>query len=148
MSSKTKIVVLHVREIIYTGIFALLGILFIALLLIMFLPNEEKDLEPSVTNSTYIPGVYTTSLILNDNTIDIEVVVDANNINSIRLVNLDEAVTTMYPLIEPSFTDIIAQVYEDQSLDHVTYPDDSKYTSIVLLDAISNTIAKAEVVIP
>lgn len=146
MSSKTKIVVLHVKEIIYTGIFALLGILFITLLLIMFLPDDEKDLKPTVTNSAYIPGVYTTSLILNDNSIDIEVVVDANNINSIRLVNLDEAVTTMYPLIEPAFTDIIAQIYEDQSLSNVTYPDDAKYTSLVLIDAISNTLAKASFV--
>ena len=42
MSSKTKIVVLHVKELIYTGIFAVLGILFIVLLIIMFLPKEEK----------------------------------------------------------------------------------------------------------
>lgn len=146
MSSKTKIVVLHVKEIIYTGIFILLGILFIGLLLIMFLPNEEKEPEPTVASATYIPGVYTTSLVLNDNTIDIEVVVDADNINSIRLVNLDETITTMYPLIEPSFTDIIEQVYQDQSLDNVTYSDDSKYTSMVLLDAISNTLDKANVI--
>ena len=37
MSSKTKIVVLHLKELIYTGIFAVLGILFIILLIIMFL---------------------------------------------------------------------------------------------------------------
>ena len=43
MNSKTKIVVLHVRELIYTGIFAILGILFLILLIIMFLPgNKEK----------------------------------------------------------------------------------------------------------
>ena len=41
MSSKTKIVVLHVKELIYTGIFAVLGILFIVLLIIMFLPKNE-----------------------------------------------------------------------------------------------------------
>ena len=43
MSSKTKIVVLHVKELIYTGIFAALGILFIILLIIMFLPKEKKQ---------------------------------------------------------------------------------------------------------
>ena len=36
MSSKTKIVVLRSKEIIYTGLFILLGILFVILLLIMF----------------------------------------------------------------------------------------------------------------
>lgn len=46
MSSKTKIVVLHLKELIYTGIFVGLGILFIILLVIMFLPRKEKPPPP------------------------------------------------------------------------------------------------------
>ena len=41
MSSKTKIVVLHMKEIIYTVIFAALAILLILLLVFMFLPNKK-----------------------------------------------------------------------------------------------------------
>ena len=41
MSAKTKIVVLHMKELIYTLIFAGLGILLIFLLLFMFLPGKE-----------------------------------------------------------------------------------------------------------
>ena len=37
MSSKTKIVVLKARELIYTGIFILLGILLILLLILLLL---------------------------------------------------------------------------------------------------------------
>lgn len=40
MGSKTKIVVLHMKEIIYTTIFAALGILLILLLLFMFRPGR------------------------------------------------------------------------------------------------------------
>ena len=147
MSSKTKIIVLHVKELIYTGIFAVLGILFIVLLIIMFLPKEEKRATMATvtqtTTNTYIPGVYTTSLILNDNVVEIEVTVDEKNINSIRLINLDEAVATMYPLIEPSFEDLASQIITNQSLEGVTYPDDSKYTSMILLNAISTSLDKA-----
>ena len=147
MSSKTKIVVLHVKELIYTGILAVLGILFIVLLIIMFLPKEEKpETMPTMTqttSNTYVPGVYTTSLILNDNVVEIEVTVDEKNINSIRLVNLDEAVTTMYPLIQPSFEDLANQIIQNQSLDGVTYSDDSKYTSMILLNAITASLEKA-----
>ncbi|MCM1088709.1 MAG: hypothetical protein NC419_11160 [Muribaculaceae bacterium] len=147
MSSKTKIVVLHVKELIYTGIFAVLGILFIVLLIIMFLPKDEKnDAVPTITQTsanTYVPGVYTTSLILNDNVVEIEVTVDEQNINSIRLVNLDEAVTTMYPLIQPSFEDLADQIITNQSLDGITYPDESKYTSMILLNAITTSLEKA-----
>lgn len=147
MSSKTKIVVLHVKELIYTGIFAVLGILFIILLIIMFLPKNEKESAVSTmtqtTTNTYIPGVYTTSLILNDNVVEIEVTVDEKNINSIRLVNLDEAVTTMYPLIQPSFEELSNQIIASQSLEGVTYSDDTKYTSMILLNAISASLEKA-----
>ena len=38
MSAKTKIVVLHMKELIYTGIFAVLGVMFLVLLIMMFLP--------------------------------------------------------------------------------------------------------------
>ena len=147
MSSKTKIVVLHLKELIYTGIFAVLGILLIILLIIMFLPkNEKKNAVTTMTQTstnTYVPGVYTTSLILNDNVVEIEVTVDEKNINSIRLVNLDEAVTTMYPLIQPSFESLARQIIVNQSLDGITYPDDSKYTSMILLNAISASVEKA-----
>ena len=43
MSAKTKIVVLHMKELIYTAVFAVLGILFIILLVMMFLPGKDKD---------------------------------------------------------------------------------------------------------
>ena len=147
MSSKTKIVVLHVKELIYTGIFAVLGILFIILLIIMFLPEGEDDNAVSTMTQTtvnsYVPGVYTTSLILNDNIVEIEVTVDENNINSIRLVNLDEAVATMYPLIQPSFEELAEQIITNQGMENITYSDDSKYTSMVLLNAISSSLDKA-----
>ena len=47
MSSKTKIIVLHMKEIIYTVIFAALTILLILLLIFMFRPdNKEARQEP------------------------------------------------------------------------------------------------------
>lgn len=144
MSSKTKIVVLHLKELIYTGIFALLGILFIVLLIIMFVPKDKKEnnaVEAPVP--TYVPGIYTTSLVLNDNAVDVEVTVDEANINDIRIVNLDEAVATMFPLLEPSFDDLANQILKNQSLDNITYADDNKYTSMVLLNAIKTSLEKA-----
>ena len=113
----------------------------------MFLPKDEKKETMSTvtqtTTNSYVPGVYTTSLILNDNVVEIEVTVDEKNINSIRLINLDEAVATMYPLIQPSFEDLANQIIVNQSLENITYPDESKYTSMILLDAITTSLNKA-----
>lgn len=147
MSAKTKIVVLHMKELIYTGIFAALGILFIVLLVMMFLPGKEKATEsdtPVSSGSIYIPGIYTTELILGGQTVDVEVIVEEDMISSIRMVNLSEAVTTMYPLLEPTFDSICNQVYETQSLEEISYTADSKYTTLVLMEAISNSLEKAK----
>lgn len=152
MSNKTKIVVLRMKEIIYSGIFALLGILFLVLLIIMFVPDKEdktvEEVPTEVSDATYIPGVYSTSISLGSQTVDIELMVDENNINSIEIVNLSEEVETMYPLIQPSFEDLTAQIIKNQSLDEITYPDDAKYTSLVLLEAIKTSLNKAKVPTP
>ncbi len=149
MSSKTKIVVLHLKELIYTGIFALLGILFIVLLIIMFVPKDKKENNAvEAPAPSYVPGIYTTSLVLSDNAVDVEVTVDETNINDIRIVNLDEAVATMFPLLEPSFDDLANQILKNQSLDNITYSDDNKYTSMVLLNAIKTSLGKAAVPTP
>lgn len=132
------------KELIYTGIFVALGILLIVLLMFMFWPKEEeKDAQQTV--SEYVAGVYSASVMLNGNTFDVEVVVDENRINSISLKNLDETVTTMYPLLEPSLETIAGQVYENQSTADIVYDEDNKYTSMILINAIDEALDKAQV---
>ena len=46
MSSKTKIFVLHMKEIIYTAVFSVLAIVLILLLVFMFLPGHSKNETP------------------------------------------------------------------------------------------------------
>ncbi len=144
MSSRTKIVVLHLKELLYTGIFLVLGVLFIVLLVIMFLPDQKKqDKDSAQAENAYIPGIYTTSIQLGGSTVDIEVVVDENQINAVRLQTLDEAIATMYPLIEPSFDELARQIETNQSLEGISYSDDNRYTSMLLLNAISQSLEKA-----
>lgn len=119
----------------------MLGILLIILLIFMFLPdNKEKATKETMK---YTAGVYTSSIQLNDNAIDVEVVVDESHINSITLVNLDESTAAMYPLMQPTLDNITQQVYEKQSLEDISYGDDSQYTSMVLLNAIQSALDKA-----
>ena len=70
MKSKTKIIVLHMKEIIYTIIFAALGILLILLLILMFHPKEqsaesdpqcciaETNTSSSTLKKCHLPGLY------------------------------------------------------------------------------------------
>lgn len=68
---------------------------------------------------------------------------DSNHINSISLINLDETTAAMYPLIQPALDNLTQQIYEKQSLDDISYGEDTQYTSTVLLDAIRSALEKA-----
>lgn len=141
MSSKTKIVVLHTKEVIYTGIFVVLAVVLAVLLFLMF--GKNKNADPASANAIYHAGVYTSPITLNDNTFDVEVKVDENHINSISLVNLSETTTAMYPLVEPALDALSDQIYTSQSTENITYSEENKYTSMLLLEAIDNALDKA-----
>ena len=141
MSSITIIVVLHMKEIIYTAVFATLAVILIVLLLFMFLP---KNRGTSIHEEKYMPGVYTSTVTLNNTALEVEVTVDESHINSIRFSNLDETVATMFPLIQPAIEDIAEQVYDNQSLENIQYSESNPYTSQVIINAIEEALKKAE----
>ncbi len=148
MSSKTKIVVLKSKELIYTGIFVVLGIILVLLLFYMFSPAKSKDKstssstegESSETTTTYKPGVYTSELNLGGSSMELTVTVDKDTISNVTITNLDETVTAMYPLIEPSLAEINSQITTATSLDDITYSSDNKYTSIIIIQAIKEAL--------
>ena len=142
MSSKTKIVVLRMKEIIYTAIFIGLAILLICLLFVMVHPKKS---EAPARSASYIPGVYTSSLTLGNQNLNVEVTVDDTDITSVSFVSLDEAVTTMYPLMEPVMADLENQILAHQSTEDLSYSMETRYTAQVLLNAIDNALQKARI---
>ena len=208
MSANTKIVVLRRKELLYTGIFAALGVLFVILLLMLLLPGKAADTSgapdspdstaetvmpdnvadlgripqsaqtedvstgavadtdavldsasgavdndgavldsvsgPVGTNNTYIPGIYTTELILGSETVNVEVIVNDHAITSLSLADPDETLTTMYPLLEPTMDSLSEQICETQDLSQVTYSAETRYTSLVLLEAVKASLEKAK----
>lgn len=146
MSLKTKIVVLHMKEVIYTAIFLVLAILLLVLLFTMF-GTQKKSGDTTGDNTSevlYVPGVYTSTIELNGQTFDVEVSVDENHINSIALNNLSETATAMYPLMEPTLESLASQIYATQSTENISFGDDNKYTSQLLLQAINAALDKAK----
>jgi uncharacterized protein with FMN-binding domain len=99
--------------------------------------------EEVLPTAQYVPGVYTSSVMLGDSAVDVQVILDENKIKSISLVNLDETVETMYPLVKPAMEELSGQIIASQSTENITYSQNNQYTSIVLLSAIQDTIEKA-----
>ena len=75
--------------------------------------------------------------------LEVEVTVDENHINSIRFSNLDDTVTTMYPLIQPTMEEIADQICQTQSLENISYSSDNPYTSQIIINAIDDALKKA-----
>ena len=144
MSSKTKIFVFKMRELIYTGIFVALAVLLIVLLVFMFRgKSTETGVVPDTTAASYTPGIYHASLLLGEHNLEVAVAVDANHINSVRFTNLSDAVTAMYPLMESSMNTLAEQIVANQSTDNVQSPEEAQYTSAAILDAIRRALDKA-----
>ena len=160
MSSNTKILVLHSKTLLCTLLLLFAGILITILLFSAFVaPSENAEnieqTTPSDTSASevsseksssedaaYIPGVYSTCVKLGSAHAEIKVYLDANHINHIELVNLDESVATMYPLMSPLLNELASKVIDAQSVENITYSTENKYTSLILLNAINNTINK------
>ena len=145
--SNTKIVVVKLKELLLTAALVLAGV--VALMLMIFLISGSNRHSGSSgdtpTSALYHPGVYTSSMAVNDTTIHLELVCDANHINSVRLVNLDEAVETMYPLLNPALSDLELQLAKDIPVSELVLTDGSKYTQTLLIEAIEQTLRKAEI---
>jgi uncharacterized protein with FMN-binding domain len=144
MSSKTRIVVLKMKELIYTAVFLGLAVVLITLFLIMFRPRQD-DPAPATWPASYIPGVYSASLTLGSQNLNVEVAVDADKIQSVSFVSLDEAVTTMYPLMQPVMEDLEQQILKSQSTKDLSYSMETRYTSQSLIGAIEMALEKAKV---
>lgn len=140
MGSQTKIVVVKAKELIYTGIFLVLGILFVILLITMFGKDKNKD---SASAQKYVPGVYSSTITLGENTLNVSVAVDEDTISGVSIENLNETVTTMYPLLEPALNEINSQISIVDNVDDITYSKENQYTYIILNQAIKNALEQA-----
>ena len=156
--SRTRIVIFQLKEIIYTAIFVGLGILLLILLFFMFWPGKGKDSASTSSSSAisrnsastddgalYKAGVYNSELSLGDNTINIQVALDSDHVKSVELVNLDDSVETMYPLIKPAVKEISQQLAQNVSPEEIVLSEDSPYTSQLILNKVSEIMQEASV---
>ena len=145
--AKTHIVVLKMKKLLRIALPVTLVFVILLLFFLLFpgkdATNEKTEtVEPTAT--VYCPGVYTSVISLNDTLLNLEVVVDTDHINSVRLVNLDEATAAMYPLMEPVVEEISASLASGTALSDITLSENSKYTQALLLDSIRATLEKAK----
>ena len=142
MSAKTKIVVLRMKNLILTGVLIGIAILILFMIISVMVSGKKSTVE-TMAPSLYVPGVYSSSVLLNGSSFDVQITVDDNYITAVNLVNLDETIETMYPLIPSAMNELSTQIIDNQSIDNITFSQGNQYTSTVLLSAIKAALAKA-----
>lgn len=151
MNSCTKIWVIPKKAVI-----AAAGIIIAAIiaLMVFFISYSNEDVpvsdtgasvasDTSVSPKSYVPGVYTSSISLDNTPMSVKVTVDADNINSIDLIYTDEAVTTMYPMLGTCFNELAKEVCDKGSTKNINYDANNRYTAAVILNGIENALSKA-----
>ena len=116
MSAKTRIVVLHMKKLVFAGVITGLGILLVIFLGILLGSSHKQSADNEAVETMYVPGVYTSSVMIDGNPFDVQVSVDEDHINEITMVHLDETVETMYPLVRPTLDELAKQIISSQSL--------------------------------
>ncbi len=105
--------------------------------------NSTSSAGTSSAQNLYVPGIYSSTLLLGNANVELQVAVDKNHINSITLTNLDESITTLYPLMSPTLSELASVILSEQSIDNISYGTENRYTSMLLMQAITEALDKA-----
>ena len=113
---KTRFMVIKFKELVKTAIFAILGTILIIAIIYFLIPHNSDD------KSVYVPGVYTSKIGVNDDSLNIELTVDESQIKSVKLIHTSETIPVFYPLFESTAEYIGNEVVKLQDVSKVTVP--------------------------
>lgn len=157
MKEHPRFLVLHLRHVIIAAVIFLLLIL-LSIVLIVNTSDKNTDETPSGFDkattptanettpevSSYIPGVYTSAVTLDNSVLELKLYLDSNHINAVTINNSDASISCLYPLMSSSLDDIAAQVCSTQSLNEITVNEASPYTYSTIMDAARQAANKAK----
>lgn len=136
-----KIVILKRRQLLLCAILLIIAVVIV--LAVSIGKGKHSDDNISLEDARYIPGLYNSDIRLSEYTLHLELAVDRDCIKSVNITNLDEEILSMYPLIEPSLQAVSEQLIGGIAIDAVTISEDSKFTQMMLIEAIGSMLEKA-----
>ena len=121
------------------------------------IPNMQSETVTDITNPSvsnvqseatsevfsYTTGIYSSDIILGGYYVNLSLTIDNDRIKSVELKNLTEAVSTMYPLIEPAMSDIEKELLSSGSIKKLSYSGDNQYTYSILADTVNSLLDQA-----
>ena len=142
MIGGTKIFVLQMKDLIKIGLFTLLGLALVILLLVLLVPRgraaapeEDAEAEAVYTYMRFYPGTYASTIMLNNEPVQVRVTVSEHHIQSVYLYGMDDVQRLFYPLIEPRMNDLAEEVLRYQSA-YIQPTTDYPVTTGILQEAV------------
>jgi len=111
----TKIFVLQMKDLVRIGAIVLVGILLVVLALIFLLPRSGRDATEPTPESVFIPGTYSSTIILNNKPVEVRVAVSENEILYLYMTDMEDIQRVFFPLFEPRMHDLAEEVLRYQS---------------------------------
>ena len=127
----TKIFVLRIKDVMRLAAFAIAGLIILGVLAFLFIPRQGQESRPMEPTARYIPGTYTSTIILNDRPVDILVTVTEHEIVAVEMTEMYESQRVLFPLFEPMMERVSDDVLFYQRADMVIHNDFPVTTGIL-----------------
>ncbi|WP_317856133.1 hypothetical protein [Chakrabartyella piscis] len=133
----SKFMVIKLKELIRTAIFAILGVVILVGLIWFFLGIGDKD------TAMYRDGVYHTQVTLGEEKAMVSVTIEEGLIADVALSELTETATVFYPLMESAAEEVCREVVKTQSLE-ISVSKANAYSAQEVLQAVAQGLEQAK----
>jgi uncharacterized protein with FMN-binding domain len=138
--SGARIFVLHKKDLIRAGIIAAVALVVIIGALVLLISRGPR--EDGGMGARFVPGTYSSTILLHNEPLHVRVTVSENEILSIYMTDMADIHRTFYPLFEPRLADLAQEVLRYQSA-HISPRTDYPVTTGILRYAVQTALEMA-----
>lgn len=135
--SRTRFMVVKLRELIKTAVFAVLGVIILIGLIYFFLHLGDGD------SGAYRDGTYYGQMAVGTETAHVAVTVADGKIADVALKEESDIVAAFYPLLKSAAKEVGREVVATQSLTIEVSPQNARSAQLVL-DAVAQSLEQAK----
>jgi uncharacterized protein with FMN-binding domain len=133
----TRFMVVKLKELIKTVVFAVLGVIILVGLIWFFLSLGDND------SGTYRDGVYHTQLAVGDESAMVSVTIEDGKIEDVALTEVSESTMVFYPLLQSAAEEVCKEVVKTQSLT-IQVSQENAYSAQAILEAVAQGLEEAK----
>ena len=133
---KTRFMVIKLKELIKTVIFAILGAAIIITLIMFLMPGRADE--------KYNSGTYTTNITMGSESAALSLTFSKTEITDISFIPASDTLAVFYPLAQDAANGICQQILDNQSTQNIKLSSDYQFTGELIVNAADACISRAK----